>query len=82
MVVIFIFITDNNVLPYSHSRVNDDCFICDVFLNVSFSLLQISPSTNLTGKKRSMACLSTLVNEAQESFMSTTLVITIQCYTV
>jgi len=25
-----VFITDNNVLPYSHSRVNYDCFICNV----------------------------------------------------
>jgi len=36
-----VFISDNNVLSYSHSRINDDCFICDVFLPPDrvFSLL-------------------------------------------
>jgi len=44
-----VFISDNNVLPYSHSRVNDDCFICDVpfFPDRVFSLLtKLKPSTS------------------------------------
>jgi len=44
-----VFITDNNVLPYSHSRVNDDCFICDVFFPTDrvFSLLtKLKPRTS------------------------------------
>jgi len=44
-----VFITDNNVLPYSHSRVNDDCFICDVLFPPDrvFSLLtKLKPRTS------------------------------------
>jgi len=43
-----VFITNNNVLPYSHSRVNDDCFICDVLFPPDrvFSLLtKLKPRT-------------------------------------
>jgi len=44
-----VFITDNNVLPYCHSRVNDDCFICDVLFPPDrvFSLLtKFKPRTS------------------------------------
>jgi len=44
-----LFITDNNVLPCSHSRVNDDCFICDVLFPPDrvFSILsKLEPRTS------------------------------------